>query len=362
MDLEATFSRGCHHDAVVRLEGDDLERRRAVYMRGQKHARDVGEASEPLDSSPPLLYFVPEPTASELVGEMDGRVTAHAASVSAVRQKTPEPDNLGDLSFDMDEFIELADPEFDPTCLVDDGCWADSVGSASASAGGGSRPVTDSAQAAVGADLSAPDAGCASAAAGDRDVEPTTLIYSSATAAADSGSMAEDNFVRSTNFYDSGIGSFTHTRDAGTSTEDTGDESERFGRKCDSERPHRQVSTFQLAEAASSIVAALPTISAQGIFHHMSMWMDLESQEERERAWVAAISAGMAERLLAQRLLESAATAVSVDSSGGVGLASMMVELMTRRGRQLETDVDFGSEPPAGRIAIQEPPITIDDD
>jgi hypothetical protein len=317
-----------------------------------------------LDFSSPLpVYFVPEPAASELIDEGDGRVIAHAASVSAaVPQKSPEPDNIGDLSFDMDEFIELADPEFDPTCLVDDGCWADSVGSASVSAGGGSRAVIDSAQAAVGADLSAPDGGCASASAVNREVEPTTLILGNATAAADSGSMAEASFVRSKKFYDSSINRLAHTRDAGTSTEDMGDESEKNDRKQDGERPRRQVSTFQLAEAASSIVAALPSISAHGIFHHMSMWMDLESKEERERAWVAALSAGMAERLLAQRLLESAATAVSVDSSGGVGLASMMVELMTRRGRQLETDVDVGSEPPAGRTAIQEPPITIDDD
>jgi hypothetical protein len=38
------------------------------------------------------------------------------------------------------------------------------------------------------------------------------------------------------------------------------------------------------------------------------------------------------------------------------------MELMTRRGRQLETDVDFEREPPVGRTAIQEPPIIIDDD
>jgi len=99
---------------------------------------------------------------------------------------------------------------------VDDCCWADSVGSASASAGGGSRAVTDSAQAAVGADLSAPDGGCASAAAASREVEPKTLVLSSASAAAHSKRMADTDFDRSTDVHYSGTSSFAHTHHVGT--------------------------------------------------------------------------------------------------------------------------------------------------
>ena len=101
---------------------------------------------------------------------------------------------------------------------VDDCCWADSVGSASASAGGGSRSVIDSAQAAVGADLSAPVGGCASAAAANREVEPTTLVLSSATAA--TAGVWRKLTSTGLPIVRLGINSFDHTHHAGTSTED----------------------------------------------------------------------------------------------------------------------------------------------
>jgi hypothetical protein len=93
---------------------------------------------------------------------------------------------------------------------------------------------------------------------------------------------------------------------------------------------------FALAESAAAIVASsLPTVGVSEIVRLMTIALHLNAVDQR-RAVLAALSACMAEKVLAERVLQMSLAGLATDGSGATSLGAITLDAAARRGRHVE--------------------------
>jgi hypothetical protein len=262
-DLLVSHVDGVTRDTVVHLEGPELDRKRAVYKRGQRHQRKP--------------YASPEPV-SGVVGSVRVNrvaVTQPVAETPGLSSHDCATRNDFDFSFGQDFSFSLSE--------YDEGMnW-------------GFVDLTDPFAGPGASTPSGGDVGGAVAA---------TEIDSALAAVDDSGAAASPDVA-------------VVVPSEGACCTD-----------------------LVLAESAAAIIAtSKSSVGVSEIVRQMTSNLKLNAVDQR-RAVLAALSASMAEKLLAERILQLSLSGLVTDSSGSGPLGAIIVEVAGRRGRCLDTETE----------------------
>lgn len=130
---------------------------------------------------------------------------------------------------------------------------------------------------------------------------------------------------------------------------------------CQTDAP-RLVGVTRIADVITQAAVAMPLRGPFRLAHNAVRLLGLETPEELYAVDAAAFTAVTFERVLVERLGLSAANGLLLDPSAASSLASVIIELHNLQSRR-STFPDPAPEPEEPRpvLAIEEPPIVIDD-